>query len=179
MIFHIVFQLLQHRSGTNECKHNFSAICGFRAWFESLHDLNQFLQIIVQSNISGIHNDELAIQTILLPERQNLLIIFIQRINLVLIDPVVDHDGFGNFLPFETFLHSFHQITADCNHKVAPLAAELVKPPHNVRNELALGIANGQHLLWIEVLNIINVLGVFHPFAPNAKQTAKNRRLRN
>ena len=83
----------------------------------------------------------------------------------------------GTFLTFETFLHCFHQITTDCDHKVAALAAELIKPHHGISDKPTLGIANSQHLLRVEVLNVIDVLSVFYPFTPNTQQTAENRRL--
>ena len=36
-----------------------------------------------------------------------------------------------------------------------------------------------QHLLWVKVLNIVDVLSVFYPFAPNAQQAARCQVLDN
>lgn len=129
---------------------------------------NQILKVIVQTNIARVHNDKFAIQTVLLLESNNFLIALIQRIYLVLVDPVVYHNGLRNFLSLETVLHRLHQITTDCDHKIATLAAELVEPHHGIGDKLALGVANRQYLLRVEVLNVINVLSVFHPLAPYA-----------
>ena len=46
-------------------------------------------------------------------------------------------------------------------------------------HQFALGVANGQHLLWVEVLNVIDVFGVFHPLAPNTQQTGRCQVLDN
>lgn len=35
--------------------------------------------------------------------------------------------------------------------------------------ELTLSVADSQHLLRVKVLNVINVLCVFYPLAPNAQ----------
>ena len=76
-------------------------------------------------------------------------------------------------------LNRFHQITADCNYKVAAFAAELVEPHHGICDKFALGVANSQHLLRVKVLNVVNVLGVFHPFAPDAQQAGRCQVLDN
>lgn len=131
------------------------------------------------SAITGIHNDELSTQTVFLLEGQNLFIALIQWINLVFIDPVVDHNRFRDFLILEAILNRFHQITADCNYKVAAFAAELVEPHHGICDKFALGVANSQHLLRVKVLNVVNVLGVFHPFAPDAQQAGRCQVLDN
>ena len=78
-----------------------------------------------------------------------------------------------------SILNRFHQITADCNYKVAAFAAELVEPHHGICDKFALGVANSQHLLRVKVLNVVNVLGVFHPFAPDAQQAARCQVLDN
>ena len=39
----------------------------------------------------------------------------------------------------------------------------------NFFNELTLSVADSQHLLRVKVLNVINVLCVFYPLAPNAQ----------
>ena len=96
-------------------------------------------------------------------------IALIQRIDLVLINPVVNPNGLRNFLSLETVLYRLHQITADCDHKVTALAAELVEPHHGIGDELTLSVADSQHLLRVKVLNVINVLCVFYPLAPNAQ----------
>ena len=179
MLFYIQYQLIQYRTGTNKSKHNLPAIGSFSTRFESLHNLDQILKVIVQTDIAGVHNDKLAIQTVLLLKSQNLLIILIQWIDFVLINPVVNHDCLRNFLSLETVLHRLHQITANCDYKVAAFAAELVKPHHGIGDKLALGVANSQHLLRIEVLNVVDVLGVFYPLAPNSQQATENRWLRN
>ena len=179
MLFHIQHQLIQHGTSTNKSEHDFAAIGSLSTRFDSLHNLNQILKIIVQTNVAGIHDDKLAIQTVLLFECQNLLVVLIQRIDFVLVDPVVDHDGLRNFLSLETVLHRFHQVATDCDHKVATLTAELVEPHHGIGHQLALGVANSQHLLRVKVLNVVNVLGVFHPFAPDAQQTGRCQVLDN
>lgn len=46
-------------------------------------------------------------------------------------------------------------------------------------DKFALGVANSQHLLRVKVLNVVNVLGVFHPFAPDAQQAARCQVLDN
>lgn len=109
------------------------------------------------------------IQTVFFLESNNSLIALIQRIDLVLINPVVNHNGLRNFLSLETVLYRLHQITADCDHKVTALAAELVEPHHGIGDELTLSVADSQHLLRVKVLNVINVLCVFYPLAPNAQ----------
>ena len=129
--------------------------------------------------LKPIHNDELSTQTVFLLEGQNLFIALIQWINLVFIDPVVDHNRFRDFLILEAILNRFHQITADCNYKVAAFAAELVEPHHGICDKFALGVANSQHLLRVKVLNVVNVLGVFHPFAPDAQQAGRCQVLDN
>lgn len=110
-----------------------------------------------------------GIQTVFFLESNNSLIALIQRIDLVLINPVVNHNGLRNFLSLETVLYRLHQITADCDHKVTALAAELVEPHHGIGDELTLSVADSQHLLRVKVLNVINVLCVFYPLAPNAQ----------
>ena len=179
MLLYIEHQLVQHRTSTNKSKYNLSAIGSLSTRFDFLHNLNQILKVVVQTDITGIHNDELSTQTVFLLEGQNLFIALIQWINLVFIDPVVDHNRFRDFLILEAILNRFHQITADCNYKVAAFAAELVEPHHGICDKFALGVANSQHLLRVKVLNVVNVLGVFHPFAPDAQQAAQNRRLRD
>ena len=121
----------------------------------------------------------MRIQTVFFLESNNSLIALIQRIDLVLINPVVNHNGLRNFLSLETVLHRLHQITADCDHKVTALAAELVEPHHGVCDKFALGVANSQHLLRVEVLNVVDVLRVLQPFAPDTQQTTEDRRLGN
>ena len=165
----IEHQLVQHRTSTNKGKYNLSTIGSLGTWLDSLHNLNQILKVVVQTDITGIHDDELAIQTVFLFEGQNLFVILIQRIDFVLIDPVVDHNCFRDFLTLEAILYRFHQIAADCNYKVTTLAAELIEPHHSICHQLALGIANGQYLLRIKVLNVVDVLSVFYPFAPDTQ----------
>ena len=46
-------------------------------------------------------------------------------------------------------------------------------------HQFALGVTNRQHLLWVKVLNIVDVLSVFYPFAPNAQQAARCQVLDN
>jgi AcrR family transcriptional regulator len=81
----------------------------------------------------------------------------------------MEDNGLRNFLSLETVLYRLHQITADCDHKVTALAAELVEPHHGIGDELTLSVADSQHLLRVKVLNVINVLCVFYPLAPNAQ----------
>lgn len=102
--------------------------------------------------------------------------------NEVVIDDLsyyILHNRFRDFLILEAILNRFHQITADCNYKVAAFAAELVEPHHGICDKFALGVANSQHLLRVKVLNVVNVLGVFHPFAPDAQQAARCQVLDN
>ena len=179
MLFYIKHQLVQHRTSTDKSKYNLSTIGSLSARFDSLHNLDQIFKVVVQTNVAGIHNDKFAIQTVFFLEGKNLFIILIQRINFVFINPVVDHNGFRDFLTLEAIFYRFHQIATDCNYKVTALAAELVEPHHGISDNLALGIANSQYLLWVKILNVINVLGVFHPFTPNAQQAAEDRRLGN
>lgn len=119
MLLHIEHQLIQYGTGTNKSEYNLSPIGSLGTRLDSLHNLDQILKVIVQTNIAGVHNDKLAIQPVFLLEGQNLLVILTQRIDFVLIDPVVDHNGLRNFLSLETVLHRLHQISADCDHKVA------------------------------------------------------------
>ena len=179
MLCHIIFQCLQHRTGTNESKDNLSSICRLGSSTEFSNDFNQILKVVVQTDISGIHDDELAIQTVLLLESGYSLVIRFQRIDFVLIDPVVDHDGLRDFLSFESAFYRLNQISTNCDDQVTSFAAELVEPHHSIGDEFALGIANSQHLFRIEVLNVIDVLSVFYPLAPNTQQAAENRWLGN
>ena len=78
--------------GTNKYKYDLSTLGSLSARFESFYNSNQLFELVVQSNIAGVHDDELA-----------------------------------------------------------------------------LDIANGQHLLRVKFLNVVDVLGVFHPFAPDAQ----------
>lgn len=169
MFLHIKHQLVQHRTSTNESKDNLSSISRLGPSLKLLHNFDKVLKVVVQTDIAGVHDDELAIQTVFFLESNNSLIALIQRIDLVLINPVVNHNGLRNFLSLETVLYRLHQITADCDHKVTALAAELVEPHHGIGDELTLSVADSQHLLRVKVLNVINVLCVFYPLAPNAQ----------
>lgn len=102
MLFYIQHQLVPHGTGTNKCKYDLSTLGSLSARFESLYNFNQLFEVVIQTNIAGVHHDELA-----------------------------------------------------------------------------LGVANGQHLLRVKVLNVVDVLGVFHPFATDSQQTDEDRRLRN
>ena len=179
MLLYIEHQLVQHRTSTNKSKYNLSAIGSLSTRFDFLHNLNQILKVVVQTDITGIHNDELSIQTVFLLEGQNLFITLIQWINLVFIDPVVDHNRFRDFLTLESSFYRLNQISANRDDQVTSFAAELVEPHHSIGHKFALGIANGQHLFRVEVLNVVNVLSVFYPLAPDTQQAAKDRRLGN
>lgn len=101
MLFYIQHQLVQHGTSTDKYKYDLSPFGSLSARFESFYKSNQLFDVVVQTNIAGVHDDELA-----------------------------------------------------------------------------LGVANDQHLLRVKVLNVVDVLGMFHPFAPDAQQIAQNRRLR-
>ena len=179
MLFYIVFQLIQHGTRTNKSEYDLSAIGSLGTRLEPLHDLDQSFKVIVQTDIARVHDDKLAIQTILFLESRYSLVIRFQRVNLVLIDPVVNHDSFRNFLTLESSFYRLNQISANRDDQVTSFAAELVEPHHSIGHKFALGIANGQHLFRVEVLNVVNVLSVFYPLAPDTQQAAKDRRLGN
>ena len=149
---------------------------GFRLFSQNGIETVSLQKVADAANVSPatmykyfLTKEKLLIQTVFFLESNNSLIALIQRIDLVLINPVVNHNGLRNFLSLETVLYRLHQITADCDHKVTALAAELVEPHHGIGDELTLSVADSQHLLRVKVLNVINVLCVFYPLAPNAQ----------
>ena len=97
----------------------------------------------------------------------------------VLIDPVINHDGLRDFLSLKSAFYRLNQIAANCDNQVTSFAAELVKPHHGIGDDLALGVTYSQHLLRVEILNVIDVLSVFYPLAPDTQQTARCQVLDN
>lgn len=81
MFLHIKHQLVQHRTSTNESKDNLSSISRLGPSLKLLHNFDKVLKVVVQTDIAGVHDDELAIQTVFFLESNNSLIALIQRID--------------------------------------------------------------------------------------------------
>ena len=100
-----------------------------------------------------------------------------QRINILFIDPVVNHHCSWHMLSFEPVSYSFHKIPPDGDNKIALPAAEFVQKQHKVKQYSVSAVTYCTDLFRIEILNVIDKSGMLYPLTPYAKQTAQNGRL--